>query len=52
MYFVLKKLQLLICKNSRVRIWPVTWELTLGFGGLKTIPDRSTLAAEPFKQNE
>ena len=45
MYFVLKKLQLMICKNWRVRIWPVTWELTLAFERLKTTPDRSGLAA-------
>ena len=35
MYFVLKKLQLMIC----------TWELTLGFDRLNTTPDRSALAA-------
>ena len=45
MYFVLKKLQLMICKNWRVRFWPVTWELTLGFDRLKTTPDRSSLGA-------
>ena len=35
----------MICKNWRVRFWPVTWELTLGFDRLKTTPDRSALAA-------
>ena len=45
MYFVLKKLQLTICKNWRVHFWPVTWELTLGFNRLKTTLDRSALAA-------
>ena len=45
MYFVLKKLQLMICKNWRVHFWPVTWELTLGFDRLKTTPDRSAQAA-------
>ena len=45
MYFVLKNLQLLICKNWRVHFLPVTWELTLGFDRLKTTPYRSALAA-------
>ena len=45
MYFVLKKLQLMICKNWRIHFWPVTWELTLGFDRLKTTLDRSALGA-------
>ena len=35
----------MIGKKWRVRIWPVTQELTLGFDRLKTTPDRSALAA-------
>ena len=41
MYFVLKKLQLMICKNWKIHFW----KLTLGFDRLKTTPDRSLLAA-------
>ena len=43
--FCVEKLQLTICKNWRVRIWPVTWGLTSGFDRLKTTPDRSSLGA-------
>ena len=42
--FCVKKLQLIICKNWRVRM-PVTWGLALGFNRMKTTPDRSALAA-------
>ena len=45
MYFVLKNCSLTICKSWRVRVWPVTWGLTLGFDRLKTTPDRSALGA-------
>ena len=45
MYFLLKNCSLTICKSWRVRVWPVTWGLTLGFDRLKTTPDRSALGA-------
>ena len=45
MYFVLKNCGLTICKNWRVRVWPVTWGLKLGFDRQKTTPDRSALGA-------
>ena len=45
MYFVMKNCSLTICKNWRVRVWPVTWGLTLGFDRLKATPDRSALGA-------